>query len=282
MSDAAAELDGSSAPAVPTEAAAPEVARRAPTVGTLLQLARESAGMSRAEVAGQLKFSVKQIEAIETDNYAALGGKTFVRGLVRTCAKLLNADSGPILAALDDSGLPPEMQQVVEDPKGIPFPSPAPAVSPVLRYIVMSLGAMAAVVLLLYMWHGDELFSGPAMSKPQQKPAPAARAEERTQTAATVVLTPEVVETPAVVERAPASSPMPASAPAPKAARGAGDKLTDKPVESGAAIPAAAPTAGSGAGRRILISFDRDAWVEVRDAGGRILFSQIISPARSR
>jgi cytoskeleton protein RodZ len=134
----------------------------AQSAGARLKRAREAAGLASADVAGKLKFSVKQIDTLEADNYAALGGPTFVRGLARTYAKLLDLDPAPILEALNRSELPPETGQVSADRKGIPFPTEAQTVSPILRYVVMSVAVIAAGILLMYFWHGEEFFNGPA------------------------------------------------------------------------------------------------------------------------
>jgi cytoskeleton protein RodZ len=217
---------------------------------------------------------VKQIETVESDNYAALGGPTFVRGLVRTYAKLLNADVGPILAALDRSELPPETGQVAADRKGIPFPAAARPVSPIFRYIVLSLGAIAGVILLLYFWHGEELLNGPGLYLPKSRQSAATPAAQPTLAAASsaVNLNPIVVDTPvAPAERIAA---VPSAAPQLKVEKAA-DRPADSAAERPLSKPAPAPAMGSGSGRRIELSFDGNSWVEVKDAGGHILLSQL-------
>ena len=267
MTEAEAEFEASSVIAAPVEPPSPPAEPREQTAGTLLWQAREAAGLSRADVANKLKFSVKQIETVETDNFIALGGKTFVRGVVRTYAKILIVDAGTILAALDRSTLPPETGQVAADPKGVPFPTAATPVSPVLRYAVISIGVIAGGIVLLYLWHGDEFLSGPAVSPAPPKAAMAIQPVPPGASSTMVTLAPIVVETPIVAERAPTAN----------------SKTVDKPVESiresagekPAPVLPPAPGAGSGAGRRILFTFERDAWVEVKDANGRIVFSQL-------
>lgn len=71
-------------------------------VGRLLLEAREQAGLTREEVAAQLRLSVRQIAALETGNMEALPGTTFVRGFIRNYAKLLQIDAQPLLDALSD------------------------------------------------------------------------------------------------------------------------------------------------------------------------------------
>lgn len=73
-----------------------------PLPGSLLRSAREARSLTVFEVAQSLKFSPRQIEALEADDYAALPpGTTFLRGFVRGYAKLLKLDPEPLLAMLD-------------------------------------------------------------------------------------------------------------------------------------------------------------------------------------
>jgi cytoskeleton protein RodZ len=94
VSDAAA--------AQPSDTDTPE---SAPTLAELpgrqLHEAREARGLSMADVAGALKFGVRQIEALEADDYRNLKGATFVRGFVRSYARYLKLAPEPLLAMLE-------------------------------------------------------------------------------------------------------------------------------------------------------------------------------------
>jgi cytoskeleton protein RodZ len=267
MTDAPAEYD---VPPAPPEASAPT----ADSAGALLMQARKAAGLSRADVAHKLKFSQRQIETVESADYAALGGNSFVRGFVRTYAKLLGIDAGAVLAALDRSELPPETGPVVADPKRIPFPTAASPVNPVLRYAVISIGVIATCILILYVWHGEELLSGPVVTLSPAKTA-IAPAPEDSAVSQPVTLAPNIVQSgPAAVDKDP---PVTAGRPHDRAVEKPQELAVEKPQEKSAEMPAvttAAP-AGGGSRRRIVMSFQRDAWVEVKDVNGHILFSQL-------
>ncbi|MGB8857107.1 MAG: RodZ domain-containing protein [Burkholderiales bacterium] len=71
------------------------------TVGAMLGAARRSANMSVSEVATQLRRGINQIEALEADDYQRLLGATFVRGLIRNYAKLVNIDADPVIKAYE-------------------------------------------------------------------------------------------------------------------------------------------------------------------------------------
>ena len=67
--------------------------------GGALRLAREKSGLTIHDIASRLKISIKQIIAIESDDFAALPESTIVRGFIRNYAKLLKIDVEPILDA---------------------------------------------------------------------------------------------------------------------------------------------------------------------------------------
>ncbi|MDD5176509.1 MAG: DUF4115 domain-containing protein [Sterolibacterium sp.] len=69
--------------------------------GRSLREAREARGLSIADVAQSIKFSPRQIETIERDDYAKLPGATFVRGFIRSYAKLLHLEEQSLLTMLD-------------------------------------------------------------------------------------------------------------------------------------------------------------------------------------
>jgi cytoskeleton protein RodZ len=70
------------------------------SAGKLLAIARTAAGLSIAEVAAQIKLAPRQIEAIESDDFASLPPRAFVRGFIRNYARLLKLDPNRILSAL--------------------------------------------------------------------------------------------------------------------------------------------------------------------------------------
>ena len=71
-----------------------------PGPGRLLAQLRAERKLSVADVAQRLKYGVRQIEALEAEEFDKLPGATFVRGMVRGYAKLLETDPEPVLGAL--------------------------------------------------------------------------------------------------------------------------------------------------------------------------------------
>ena len=71
-----------------------------PTAGGLLRQARENAGMHLGMLSVSLKVPVRNLMALEADQYALLSGPVFVRALANSVCRYLKIDSSAILALL--------------------------------------------------------------------------------------------------------------------------------------------------------------------------------------
>jgi len=78
----------------------------APTAGALIKQARERNGLTREAVAGQLNLLLSQVVALEEDDFARFPGETFVRGHLRSCARLLKIDASELLRAYGGGSVP--------------------------------------------------------------------------------------------------------------------------------------------------------------------------------
>ncbi len=206
------------------------------TVGARLKAAREAAQLTQDDIAQALKFSPRQIAALEADDYDALPGATIVRGFVRNYAKLLKLDAAPLLQQLEatlprgpSEVRPPDNMGVASEPQGLRLASSLLRVA-----LVLFLAA-----LLLALWH----FFGPA-------PQPV-----QTTTASTASSLQSPVKQP---------SPLAAGNPAPFPAA--------VPEEASATSSPPAPSAEP-ATPSLRLSFADRSWVEITDASKRILHS---------
>ena len=68
--------------------------------GRQLRNAREALDLTPEQVAHQLKLSVRQVNAIEQEAFDELPSNIFIRGFVRNYARLLKIDADPLLAYL--------------------------------------------------------------------------------------------------------------------------------------------------------------------------------------
>jgi len=219
-----------------------------PGPGRLLAQLRAERKLSIADVAQRLKYGVRQIEALEAEEFDKLPGATFVRGMVRGYAKLLETDPEPVLGALDQRYIPGEIDLDLRD-KGIPFARTGKRGT--RTYLALSVLALVVVAGVLYEWRAGAF--------------PWARFESST-------------PPPQAQSKAPPVIP-PAAPPAPI-------EVAAAPPMNVGETPAAQVQQPSGGGgvageARIRLEFDRESWVEIRDRDGKALMSQL-NPAGSR
>ncbi|MBV7482393.1 RodZ family helix-turn-helix domain-containing protein [Bordetella sp. BOR01] len=91
------ELD----PAVTATESPVQAQAQASTVGQALQALRVARGWSLEEVSSRIKFSSRQIQALENEQWAKLPSGVSLRGLIRSYARLLDADASAIVASLE-------------------------------------------------------------------------------------------------------------------------------------------------------------------------------------
>jgi cytoskeleton protein RodZ len=168
--------------------------------GAMLASLREEHKLSIVDVAQRLKFGARQIEALEAEEFDKLPGATVIRGMVRSYARLLDADPRPLLEALDRRYAPGEIDLDLRS-KGAPFaPSGRRGT---WAYLGLSVAALVVIAGVLYEWRTGALprVQFGQAAAPQQPSAPAP------------------VETPAVPAEAPASAPQPADRAPPREGR---------------------------------------------------------------
>lgn len=187
-------------------AAEPLEAAAAPAVqlpGCFLRQAREARNLAVFEVAQSLKFSPRQIEALEADDFSALPpGATFQRGFVRGYAKLLKLDPEPLLAMLDVRA--PVALPDVREPQNMGVAAtPVAAGRRSSTPMLLGSAALAVFAVVLGAWH----FLGTQSVPMAMKPSSAANGE----TAA--VRPPEIR-----IEETPAAAALASAAAAPNAA----------------------------------------------------------------
>ncbi|MDO8346640.1 MAG: helix-turn-helix domain-containing protein [Rugosibacter sp.] len=205
--------------------------------GAVLRATREARGLSVADVAQAIRFSVRQIDALECDDYLGFPSATLLRGFIRSYAKLLKIDAESLLALLEPAMptaanvRPPDDFGAAEQPGWLPN----------MKAKLLLAGLLVLIVLAVVLRFSPlESGSVPPMPIPPPK---AAVPLVTTAPASTVV--PAVPALPAVPVPA-----VPASAGAP---------------------PPAPPPAMAASGLRVELT-DR-SWIEIRDATKTIVLS---------
>lgn len=68
--------------------------------GAILRAAREAQGLTVVDIAERIKFSARQVEALESDDQSHLPQGTFLRGFIRSYARVLQLDESTVLETL--------------------------------------------------------------------------------------------------------------------------------------------------------------------------------------
>lgn len=222
------------------------------TVGSVLAAARAERGLAIAEVAQRLKFSPRQIEALEGDRYEALPGAPIVRGMVRSYAKLLGIDAAPLLDSIERTLVAGEIEMQPPD-MSVPFPAERPSTSRV--YVLLSMLIVLAAAVVLAEWFirsqgaaaPDE--ASPHVAEPLASPDVSAPTAPEPEQSAPLPAPPAVD----AGEGPPVASPARASSPS-------------------AARPLAPVSPRRG---RVEFTCERESWVEIRDGTGEVIFSAL-------
>jgi cytoskeleton protein RodZ len=225
-------------------------------VGAELARVREERGLALSDVAQQLKFGARQIEALEQERFELLPGGTFVRGMVRAYARLLKVDAEPLLGHLADRFDAPHADSLAARYKQ-PVPFADGTRKSTFVYLGASLGILVAVGAIAYQWYRE--YNAPRKAAPMavapKAAAPAARP-------ATPVVAPAVVEAKVIEKTSVATK--------------------EKVVPAVEKTEQAHTTEKVAGVHRIVFHCEAEAWLEVKDAQGRQLLSSLNPPGCER
>ena len=210
--------------------------------GEQLRRAREAAGLSLDQVAAQLRMPQQVVAALEAEQWSRLGAAVFVRGQLRSYARLLKVD---LEGLLEQARIAP-----VEPPKLVSHTH-----TPRLKRAAENIGRRAVyvvitAVLAVPVWY---VISGNSNSAP---PSTASL---------------DVVPAPAPAVAGQSSAPVQAAAAAPVA--DAGPYIAS--MAPMARPAAAAPSA-------LTLSFKGDSWVDITAPDGTTVEKALIRAGESR
>ena len=239
--------------------------------GQLLRNAREQLGWTREQVASRIHLRLTLIAAIESDTYDKHTSHTFIRGYLRTYAKLVGIPDETILAAYDKLGLTPpdniDMQSFSRRSRQQANDSRLKVVTWLVILVLIALS-------VAWWWQstarrsaGDEALAATEMSA-------TANPQGATLSSAADVVDPVLmpVASDAMATAAePTVSGAAATAPQVEASSAAVATVTSASV---ATLPVADDTAADPAkAPQLKMSFTADCWLDVKDAKGKTLFS---------
>jgi len=247
-------------------------------IGTRLRAAREKKGLTILQAAEKLHVDPRIIEALEAEDFAALGAAVYVRGHMRHYAELVNEQAAELQELYSNltraAPVQPDLTRISHRP---PESNTGKLVGPAVVVLV----AIASIGTVWWL-----------MTHPTEKPLPALvhhRAQPtRLEPEDTAITGEDARQSGAPVESAATPGPrrpQPAPTPVPKS-RGATPKEAASAAPAGAAAPtattltnntssAAAPPATRGKEGQLTLKFSSDSWAEVYDAAGQRLFYDV-------
>ena len=229
-----------------------DVVDAAAGVGEELARARAAQALSIADIAQQLKYAARQIEAMEQGRFEALPSGTFARGMVRSYARLLKLDAEDLVGRMAASvAVPDNAVAAASTRRPIPITDSNRRTN--LIYATLSLAILGVIAAVVFEWQRERsdaarLTFVPAAKLPVEP--------QRLAAALSVEMKPSnIVSLPGADEAPPAVAPPGVASPA-----------VPSPVAQG--------------NRRIVLKFERASWVEIRGRDGKTLLSQL-NPAGS-
>lgn len=142
------------------------------TAGERLREAREAQGLSLAEIAARTRVPVRQLEAIETSNYAALPSITYSVGFAKAYARAVGIDE--VAIGSEVRGTSPQASA----PRRTEYETYAVAESaarvPSRGLVIGAVIVAVLIVVAAGLWYGTTLFRGgdtPVASAPAQDAA---------------------------------------------------------------------------------------------------------------
>ena len=229
------------------EAPGPEDSASA-SYGARLAWQRQGAGLSVTDVAASLRLHPNQIRAIEQEDLARLPAPAYVRGFIRSYARVLNIDPAPLLSDLN-AKLAPARESVIDGMATDYVAARAAGRERMLPQWAIGIALVVLTALGLIGWQATQR-SAPAptppavlaMSAAPPTPAPA--------------LATDTTALPVSEASAAPADPIPAPA-----------EVAEPTVRPSVIATGAAPT--------LALRFNGASWAEVTDRNGKILLSQL-------
>lgn len=244
-----------------------------PMASTVTELvaAREAKGLSAGDIAGQLKLAPRQVVALERGDWAALPGLTFVRGALRAYGRMVGIAVDDLLATLDEGAqaeLRPSTSLEAPMPSGSMLGFGSGGAGSKTAWLI--LGAVLLLALALFFGRDTDFSTIPSLlSGSRTAPVPARDSAPTGRSGVEPIATLQQSR-PALTPAASAStvSPVPpVASPSPAAPASpptVAPPLAAPPVSSvTAAVPGKAPS--------VRLQFEREAWVEIKQADGKVL-----------
>ncbi len=251
-------------------------------IGPTLVIARENLGLVAEDIANRLRLSLRQVQALENDDFAVLPEAVITRGFIRNYARLVNIDATPLLRVYSQY-VPAQDGQAISIPSANIVISGEPGMSwrPYVWFGVLLVVLLAAWVLYVDFFQKHDvvpaLADSPVSSIVEQDSVIEGQALENV--APSEPVSPASAESAVAPEQAAAS--VPPTVP----------QTTTEPVTSPvqAAVPQPSSSEGGQAspqqpspqveGSRLKFFVTEATWVSVFDGNGKQILNKTLAPS---
>ncbi|GAK85615.1 putative membrane protein [Vibrio ponticus] len=244
--------------------------------GTLLKQHREQAGLTQKQVADRLRLRVAIIEQIERNEFEPDQVATFTRGYLRSYAKVVNADEGEVLAALDHMlGTQPPQEQKMKS-----FSRKTNREKHDSRIMALTWGIVIVIVAISSVWWWQNQQKDDLELRAEQENALVADLETQPQLDTSIDELSADSAAPAAptadTEQAPSSETESTAV-----ADDANSTAISAPQEAEETVVAEQPQVTAEVvkpeivANRLEMNFKDECWVQVKDATGKTLISGI-------
>ncbi|QFT53872.1 helix-turn-helix domain-containing protein [Microbulbifer sp. THAF38] len=257
--------------------------------GALLLAAREAAGLSREELSRRLCIIDNTVEWLETDLYERQPEAVYARGYIRNICRELSIDSTTVLAAYDAARPKPQARR---ESRRIEIRADSLRPASKRGHGLLALLPLVAAGAVFW-WLYDGPVNIPGLQTPTEQSAeqnrPLAEATEPSVTSSESEFSgPSSTEL--QVAAAPEQQPQlaveemveEAQAPEPNAPSELESEPSEQTAEAAAQLPAAVAQLDEQLQGALRLSFDEDAWVEVKDAEGVVLLAGVQQAGTSK
>lgn len=251
-------------------------------IGPALVVARENLGFAAEDIANRLRLSLRQVHALENDDFAVLPEAVITRGFIRNYARLVNIDATPLLRVYSQY-VPAQDGQAISIPSANIVISGEPGMSwrPYVWFGVLLVVLLAAWVLYVDFFQKHDaapaLADSPVSSIVEQESVSEGQALENA--------APSEPVSPASAESAVA--PEQAAPSVPAAVPQTTTETATSPVQ--AALPQPSSSEGGHAtlqqsspqveGSRLKFSVTEETWVSVFDGNGKQILNKTLAPS---
>lgn len=271
---------------------------RASRAGEQLRAAREGRGLTRDEVAAELRLQVRLIAALEENDRSHLPPAAFISGYVRAYAKLLGLAAEPLIGDFAAEVASPTFYRPTDRSGERMVSSHDP------KFRFTTYGVVGLLLVLFGLWWANERFAFVASLQPPAAELASEEVAGAPQLESALALPPQPPEF-----ADPPQEELPSAVPSPEEGTTAAPAGSEAPPVAGAPRPvappvvAAAPSAtppAANAGKpaspvavltaeplpvtvaqaTLRLEYQAASWTQVEDAKGRVLIYDTINPGR--